>query len=222
MRSHTSLKVTVLALLALAVEAVIGSAPVAAAAPGGRPVDQINHVIVIYYENWSFDGLFGLFPGANGIADAGATVEQVNKDGAPYTTLPQPFLNGQPDPRIPADLPVLPFDLSRYVPPDAGDQQSAPPLLSGAVPDQRRSDEQVRRLERHRGRPRVAPPVADRWGPGSRVPAIVISPFAKKGFVDHTQYETASVLKFIEKRWRLNPLTQRDAAATDLTNAFDF
>ena len=68
----------------------------------------------------------------------------------------------------------------------------------------------------------VPPPVVDRWGPGTRVPAIIISPYAKKRFVDHTQYDTTSILKFIETRWNLAPLGTRDAAATNLTNAFDF
>lgn len=68
----------------------------------------------------------------------------------------------------------------------------------------------------------VAPPVKDRWGPGSRVPALVISPFAKRGFVDHTEYDTTSILKFIEKRFKLKPLAERDANANDLSNAFDF
>ncbi len=68
----------------------------------------------------------------------------------------------------------------------------------------------------------VAPPVGDRWGPGSRVPAVIISPHAKRGYVDHTVYDTTSILRFIEKRWDLAPLGSRDAAAADLTNAFDF
>ena len=68
----------------------------------------------------------------------------------------------------------------------------------------------------------VAPPAGDRWGPGTRVPAIVISPFAKKGFVDHTQYDTTSILKLIETRWGIAPLGTRDAAANGLSNAFDF
>ncbi|HUJ16756.1 MAG TPA: alkaline phosphatase family protein [Nitrospirota bacterium] len=67
----------------------------------------------------------------------------------------------------------------------------------------------------------VAPPKSDRWGPGARVPAIIISPFAKKGFVDHTEYDTTSILKLIERRWNLMPLGSRDAAANDLTNALD-
>jgi acid phosphatase len=69
-------------------------------------------------ENWSFDGQFRLFPGANGITNAGETIRQVRKDGSPYTRLPQPLFNGQPDRRMPADLPVRPFDLAPYVPPD--------------------------------------------------------------------------------------------------------
>jgi phospholipase C len=69
----------------------------------------------------------------------------------------------------------------------------------------------------------VAPPVIDKkWGPGTRVPAIIISPFAKKGYVDHTQYETVSILSFIEKRWNLQPLTDRDKNANPMLNAFAF
>ncbi|WP_232516282.1 alkaline phosphatase family protein [Chitinophaga caeni] len=68
----------------------------------------------------------------------------------------------------------------------------------------------------------VAPPVIDKWGPGSRIPAIIISPFAKKGYVDHTQYETVSILAFIEKRWGLRPLNSRDGNANPLQGAFEF
>ncbi len=68
----------------------------------------------------------------------------------------------------------------------------------------------------------VAPPKVDRWGPGTRVPAIIISPFARAGLVDHTVYDTTSILALIEHRWNLAPLGTRDAAAADLTNALDF
>jgi phospholipase C len=67
----------------------------------------------------------------------------------------------------------------------------------------------------------VAPPVVDRWGPGSRVPALVISPFAKRHFIDHNRYDTTSILALIEHRWGLQPLTDRDAQADDLRNAFE-
>ena len=68
----------------------------------------------------------------------------------------------------------------------------------------------------------VAPPKGDKWGPGVRVPTIIISPFARKAFVDHTPYETVSILKTIETRWGLQALGTRDAKAADLSNAFDF
>lgn len=68
----------------------------------------------------------------------------------------------------------------------------------------------------------VAPPIIDKWGPGTRIPALIISNFSKKGFVDHTQYETVSILAFIEKRWGLKPLNNRDANANPFTGAFDF
>ena len=50
----------------------------------------------------------------------------------------------------------------------------------------------------------------------------MISPFARRGFVDHTLYDTTSILAFIERRWHLKPLTKRDANANDMTPAFDF
>jgi phospholipase C len=54
------------------------------------------------------------------------------------------------------------------------------------------------------------------------VPTLIISPFTRPGFVDHTRYDTTSILAFIEHRWGLEPLTDRDVAANDLTAAFDF
>ena len=68
----------------------------------------------------------------------------------------------------------------------------------------------------------VAPPKVDRWGMGTRVPAIVISPFAKKGYVDHTRLETSSILSLIEKRYGLQALGTRDAQAKNMLSAFDF
>lgn len=67
----------------------------------------------------------------------------------------------------------------------------------------------------------VAPPKVDKWGPGTRIPTIIVSPFAKRGFVDHTQYDTTSILKLIETRFQVAPLTSRDAGANDLTNAME-
>jgi phospholipase C len=49
----------------------------------------------------------------------------------------------------------------------------------------------------------VAPPKGDLLGSGTRIPALILSPFAKKNFVDHTPYDTASVLRFIAHRYSL-------------------
>lgn len=63
----------------------------------------------------------------------------------------------------------------------------------------------------------VTPPKKDRWGPGTRIPALIISPYAKKGFVDHTQYDTTSILRLIEERYGLEALGER--RSTNLFNA---
>jgi phospholipase C len=68
----------------------------------------------------------------------------------------------------------------------------------------------------------VPPREVDMMGFGIRVPMLVISPYAKTGFVDHTEGEFSSVLRFIEDNWRLSQLTDRDRAADNLTQAFDF
>ncbi|MCO7612432.1 acid phosphatase [Pseudomonas chlororaphis] len=79
----------------------------------------------------------------------------------------------------------------------------------------------------------VAPPQGDRWGPGTRIPALVVSPFARKGTVDHTVYDTASILRLITRVFQLETLDgikERDEAMIargqkpmgDLTNALHF
>ena len=79
----------------------------------------------------------------------------------------------------------------------------------------------------------VAPPKGDRWGPGTRIPALVVSPFARKGTVDHTVYDTASILRLITRVFQLETLDglkQRDDAMIargqkpmgDLSNALQF
>src|SRR5262249_11773844 len=71
----------------------------------------------------------------------------------------------------------------------------------------------------------VVPPVrGDGWGVGVRVPAIIVSPFARKGVIDGNEYETVSILKLIERRFNVAPLSSRDAdpAVSDLTTALEF
>jgi phospholipase C len=68
----------------------------------------------------------------------------------------------------------------------------------------------------------VAPPQVDGDGYGFRVPGLIISPYARPGFIDHTAYDFTSILKLIERLYGLAPLTTRDEKANDLLNAFDF
>ena len=68
----------------------------------------------------------------------------------------------------------------------------------------------------------VPPPGVDTYGLGPRVPLLIISPFAKKGFVSHTQYEFSSFLALLETRFKLAALTSRDAGASNMTDSFDF
>jgi phospholipase C len=68
----------------------------------------------------------------------------------------------------------------------------------------------------------VPPPRGDRFGPGTRIPTLIISPFARRGFVDHTAYDTTSIAKLITRRFALEPLPGVRALAGDLTNALSF
>ena len=68
----------------------------------------------------------------------------------------------------------------------------------------------------------VAPVVIDRFGPSTRVPAIFISPFIPAHTIDHTKYETVSILATIEARYGLAPLGARDAAAAPILAPFNF
>lgn len=74
----------------------------------------------------------------------------------------------------------------------------------------------------------VAPPIVERAADGSpfrygfRVPCIVVSPYARRGFVSHELYSFVSTLKFIETLYRLKPLNERDGSANGMMECFDF
>jgi phospholipase C len=68
----------------------------------------------------------------------------------------------------------------------------------------------------------VAPPQLDYTGLGFRVPLLVISPYAKTGYVSHTQYEFGSILKFVEQTFNLGSLGTTDVRATSIGNVFSF
>ena len=92
-------------------------------------LSRIKHIVVIYQENWSFDSLYGQFPGANGLARGFDTLPQRDRTAVPpyskyvYVT-PQPLNNGAADDRFPPGngepaLPAIPYDFTDYVPVNA-------------------------------------------------------------------------------------------------------
>jgi phospholipase C len=64
--------------------------------------------------------------------------------------------------------------------------------------------------------------VLDPMGLGYRVPLLVISPYAKSGYVSHVQHEFGSMLRFTEETFGLNPLSLTDSRSDDLRDCFDF
>ena len=69
--------------------------------------------------------------------------------------------------------------------------------------------------------PPSGPGWGDRWGPATRVPTLIVSPFAKRGYVDHTSYDTTSILKLVTRRFGLEPLPGVRRNTGDLTGALD-
>jgi phospholipase C len=101
--------VVVLIALALAACAVVGGRGSAARAP-------VDHLVVLFLENRSFDHLFGTYPGAEGLAAYHG--RQADREGRPYARLPHPLgRDGKPDPRFPGDLPNAPFPMLKFVGP---------------------------------------------------------------------------------------------------------
>ncbi|HTA37691.1 MAG TPA: alkaline phosphatase family protein, partial [Candidatus Acidoferrales bacterium] len=66
------------------------------------------------------------------------------------------------------------------------------------------------------------PPQVDSVGYGMRMPVLIVSPYARRGYVSHTQYEYGSILKFIEQAFTLQSLHSTDDRANSLIDAFDF
>ena len=103
--------------------ALVGLALTACAAGGSPTVDAVDgrqapieHIVVLFLENRTFDHLFGTYPGVDGLG--GYTGQQADKGGVAYATLPPPLgRDGKPDSRFPSDLPNTPFPLQKYVAP---------------------------------------------------------------------------------------------------------
>src|SRR5260370_8523511 len=105
-------------LLATACDSGTATRPAAVTAPrldasefeGDASLRRLEHIVVVYLENRSFDNLYGQFEDANGLAAAAAAPLQVNAAGTPFATLPVTAASG-----LPATLPNAPFDITRYI-----------------------------------------------------------------------------------------------------------
>ena len=69
--------------------------------------------------------------------------------------------------------------------------------------------------------PPKGPGWGDRFGPGSRIAAVIVSPYARRGHVDKTSYDTTSILKFITRRFAPEPLPGVRERAGDLSAAYE-
>lgn len=67
----------------------------------------------------------------------------------------------------------------------------------------------------------VPPPRVDGYGYGFRVPALLVSPYARRGVVDSTELDFTSMIRFVTDNWGLEPLAERDAAAKSFIGALD-
>src|SRR5256885_15870201 len=77
---------------------------------GDSQLRRIQNIVVIYAENHSFDNLYGMFPGANGVAMASQEQKtQLDHDGRPLPHLPPVYADGEPNPKYPQKLPNGPF-----------------------------------------------------------------------------------------------------------------
>ena len=95
--------------LALALIALLNSCATTAPPPSG-PLANIDTIVVIYAENHSFDNIYGLFPRANGVANAFPnTTRQLDHDGKVLPHLPPVYAHGKPDARFPNSMPNGPF-----------------------------------------------------------------------------------------------------------------
>ena len=123
-------------VVAVSIAGALLSAVTSVSAHGNDDADlsRIGHIIVIYQENWSFDSLYGLFPGADGLANSFGQIPQLDRTASPaYSALiyqtPSPLSGGVVDPQFPATmngklgsqvdhtlpLPLIPYDFTDYI-----------------------------------------------------------------------------------------------------------
>jgi acid phosphatase len=189
---------------------------------------------------WYHDDIVGVLPYFERYATPSAGYrDHVNRNVLPTTTVPplrRSFLDDLRDPtQLPAVSFIRPSGRSSEHPGEAtlaeGEVLVAAtlvPAIMTSTPYRQNKVAIVITYDENGGRwDHVAPPsgtpgISDAFGPGVRVPAIIISPWAKRCFVDHSHYDTTAIIAFITRNWGLPTLGPRDGAISPLTNAFNF
>ena len=196
--------------LALKMDPQVGGCPSASAANPNPPATgicfQFHHQPFAYYQRWGTDG-----------SPAKAEHLQDEKN----------FLSDLKSGSLPSVAFVKPVGVDNEHPSYAnlqkGQQHVADLVAAVCASPYWKDTAIVITYDENGGRwDHVAPPKIDQWGPGTRVPGIIISPYARAHYIDHTEYETVSILALIEKRWGLQSLGTRDARANPFLGAFDF
>ncbi len=196
-------------------------------------VGPFKHLVVIYEENHSFDNLYGGWGKVDGQKVDGlqrarpSTTEQRAQDGTPYRCLlqndvnltsPSPLATTCTDPAQGVSASAFknrPFTNDDYI--KAQDTTCPPPgvfAANGVLKGQREPGGCTRDLVHSPTRG-----VHDAFGPGTRVPALLVSTRLHRSGVDHTVYESTSILATIEHGLGLAPLSSRDARVADLRPA---
>ncbi len=196
---------------------------------------QYHHQPFAYYDNYAPFDTMGIVPaslvgGFAGTGTGGLTAGQSSvtraQNSAAHIQDEVNFFTDVSNNQLPAVVFIKPVGINNEHPGYAALQTGQAHVASiiqalQAQPSLWAHTAVIITYDEHGGRwDHVQPPKRDIWGPGERVPCIVISPLAKKGFVDHTERDTSSILSTIEQRFSLTSLNQRDANAASFFDVF--
>jgi len=182
------------------------------------PFDNTNTVPSQYVGGFAGTGTNGLIKGQSGVTRA--------QNSAAHLQDEQNFFTDVTNGTLPAVSFIKPVGINNEHPGYAALQTGQAHVASivqavQANPSLWAHTAIIVTYDEHGGRwDHVTPPARDIWGPGVRVPCIIISPLAKKGYVDHTSHDTSSILATIEQRFGVPSLNQRDGSATNLFDNF--
>ncbi|MEZ0257409.1 MAG: alkaline phosphatase family protein, partial [Chthoniobacter sp.] len=182
------------------------------------PFDTTNTVPANYVGGFAGVGTGGLTAGQSGVTRAQNSAAHLQDESNFFTDV----TNGT----LPAVSFIKPVGVNNEHPGYATLQQGQAHVASiiqalQANPSLWAHTAVIVTYDEHGGRwDHVTPPLRDIWGPGERVPCIVISPLAKKGYVDHAQRDTTSILSTIEQRFGLPSLNPLTAAASNFFDVF--